>query len=31
VPRSGGVHRLQLSLSADVKRRPPLGGCGLLA
>jgi hypothetical protein len=31
VPRSGGVHGLQWSLSADAKRRPPLGGCGLLA
>jgi len=31
VPRSGGAHGLQLSLSADAKRRPPLGGCGLLA
>jgi hypothetical protein len=31
VPRSGGIHGLQLSLSADAKRRPPLGGCGLLA
>jgi hypothetical protein len=31
VPRSGSVHGLQLSLSADAKRRPPLGGCRLLA
>jgi hypothetical protein len=31
VPASGGIHGLQLSLSADAKGCPPLGGCGLLA
>jgi len=31
VPRSGGIHGLQLNLAADAKKRSPLGECGLLA
>jgi hypothetical protein len=31
VPRSGGVHGLQFEPRSGCARRPPLGGCGLLA
>jgi hypothetical protein len=31
VPRSSGVHGLQIEPRSGCERRPPLGGCGLLA